>query len=167
MVCCYAVFLIVSLVVMGLMALTWILFRTKGGITLISKVFCIFKNCPLNVRECWDRLYTWTSRFERWNIFSRYPFTQRDYREGWQKKWGLLEYIWKEPSLVGLLGLSCSSKIFLSCLGCSSWPIKYFSIYLSFSSTFLQWSPRSCSVLPQPESLIGITDQSKQSRMTN
>ncbi len=43
MVCCYAVFLIVSLVVMGLMALTWLLFRTKGGISLLSKVYCILK----------------------------------------------------------------------------------------------------------------------------
>jgi hypothetical protein len=44
MVCCYAVFLIVSLVVMGLMALAWLLFRTKGGIpsylkyTVYSKI---------------------------------------------------------------------------------------------------------------------------------
>ncbi len=35
-------------------------------------------------------------------------------------KWGLTEYKWSGPSVVGSLGSSCRYKRFLSCLGCSN-----------------------------------------------
>jgi hypothetical protein len=54
---------------------------------------------------------------------------QRDYRERWsmptvetELNWDLKKTNETGPSFVGLLGLSCQYKRFLSCLGCSSRP---------------------------------------------
>jgi hypothetical protein len=60
-------------------------------------------------------------------------------------KWGLTEYKWSGPSVVGSLGSSCRNRRFLSCLGCSGQP--QFKIIFSSQHTFSLYVSPSASKL--------------------